>query len=499
MYDHDRRMTPPPTSLTSPTSPVTPASPTLRIGLVGLGLDTYWPQFPELKNILLGYQEGILSRLTANYRAIVINVGLADSPDKAIAAAEQLASARVDLVLLYVSTYSLSSTALPIAQRCGAPIFVLNLQPGPAIDYAAFNHIGDRGAMTGTWLGWCQACSAPEIASVFKRAQVPFRMVTGWLDDPIAWHDLGGWLIASSVAKGMRNNRVGMLGHYYGGMLDVYTDLTSLSTTFGCHIEILEMDELVSIRAQIRADCIAVAHTHITETFSIDASCDNDEVHRAAHTSAALHELITRHRLGSLAYYYEGVAGSASQDIMTSIIPGMTLLTATGVPVAGEYEAKNVQAMKILDLAGVGGSFSEFYATDFTDDVVLLGHDGPGHAAIAQEQVKLVPLPVFHGKPGKGLSIQMQVRHGPVTLLSVIQNANGRLALLVAEGEAVDGPTLAIGNTNSRYRFACGARAFLNAWSQAGPAHHCAIGVGHNAHWLKKLAGLWGIECIRVG
>jgi L-arabinose isomerase len=92
----------------------------------------------------------------------------------------------------------------------------------------------------------------------------------------------------------------------------------------------------------------------------------------------------------------------------------------------------------------------------------------------------------------------MTVRHGPVTLLSVVQRGDGKLMLLVAEGDSVPGPVLQIGNTNSRYRFAIGAKAFINAWSSAGPAHHCAIGIGRMGERLRKLAAILGVEYRRV-
>ncbi len=90
------------------------------------------------------------------------------------------------------------------------------------------------------------------------------------------------------------------------------------------------------------------------------------------------------------------------------------------------------------------------------------------------------------------------VAHGPVTLLAVVQGRAGATFLLAAEGESVPGPTLDIGNTNSRYRFPLPAREFVEQWSAAGPAHHCAIGVGHLADRIAKLASLLGIECRRV-
>jgi L-arabinose isomerase len=296
----------------------------------------------------------------------------------------------------------------------------------------------------------------------------------------------------------MEHNRLGLMGHYYGGMLDIYSDLTLQCASFGGHIEIVEVDELAALRSEVTASEVEDRVRVFAELFELQPDCSREELERSARTSVALDRLVERHGLGSLAYYYRGVGNPANEDTISSIILGTSYLTARGIPVAGEYEVKNVQAMKIMGSFRAGGSFSEYYATDFQDNVVLMGHDGPGHPAIAEGKVKVKPLGVYHGKVGRGLSVEMSVRNGPVTLLSVVQTVDGRLELLIAEGESVAGPILEIGNTNSRYRFSLGVRKFINEWNARGPAHHCAIGVGHIASKLRKLGALLGLEVVQV-
>ncbi|WP_298495891.1 L-fucose/L-arabinose isomerase family protein [uncultured Algibacter sp.] len=468
----------------------------IKVGLFGIGLDTYWPQFEGLLERLEGYQKQIADKMN-EFGAEVVNVGLIDSPVKARVAADGLKKNDVDIVFLYVSTYALSSTVLPVVQKLKCPIVILNIQPVAAIDYDKFNKMGDRGLMTGEWLAHCQACSAPEIANVFNRSGLDYEFVTGYLGEQAVWDDIQDWIDAANVASVMNNNRLGVLGHYYCGMLDVYSDLTKQSAAFGTHIEVVEMCEVKKYRDEATEVEVQAKIKEFYNTFEVVEECEESELIRAAKTSVALDKLVDAHNLGSLAYYYEGESGNEYENIVTSVIAGNTLLTGRNIPVAGEYEVKNAQAMKIMDAFGVGGSFSEFYAMDFNDDIVMLGHDGPAHFAIAEGNVQLVPLPVYHGKPGKGLSIQMTVKHGHVTLLSVVEGKDD-VFLLVAEGESVEGPVLQIGNTNSRYRFSIGARAFMNEWSKQGPSHHCAIGVGHIGNKLEKLGKLLNLRVVTI-
>jgi L-arabinose isomerase len=475
-----------------------PELPLLRVGLLGLGLEAYWAQFEGLRERLVGYLNEVERKTSAPSRSIV-NLGMLDSIERSAAVAHQCRTEDIDILLVYVTTYSLSSVLLPVLRRSRVPVILLNLQPTAAIDYGTFNKLPDRVAMTGEWLAHCSACAVPEITNVMTRLGMKFEQVTGVLhDDPACWSEIDEWLRAAEVVHALEHTRLGLMGHYYNGMLDIATDLLQVSARFGMNIEMLEVDELSALRRDVSEESARQKVDEFRIFFDVGPDCAESELKRAAITAVALERLAAERSLGAMAYYYKGVGIAENMDTMSSIILGTSLLTARGIPVAGEYEVKNAIAMKIMDLLGAGGSFTEYYAMDLRAELVLMGHDGPGHPGIAAGKLKVRPLQVYHGKVGNGLSVEMSVKHGPVTLLSVVEDREHGFKLLVAEGESVAGEIMEIGNTNSFYRFSPGVREFVERWNSHGPAHHCAIGTGHIANKLAKVASLLDLPIIRV-
>jgi L-arabinose isomerase len=465
-----------------------------RIGIFGIGLAAYWPQFEGLRERLEAYQRSIEARL-ASMGVEVVSAGLVDTPQGAREAGELLAHSGVDLVLLYTATYATSSQVLPTVQAVDAPVVILNLQPTRTLDYQAMT--------TGEWLANCSACCVPEIAGAFTRARIRYRTVTGTLlDGDPAWSVLRDWVDAASAVRSLRTSRIGFLGHTYPGMLDMYSDFTQVHAQTGAHIEVLEIDDLVERVESASAEAIARKGDEIRATFDFaDAGVDPiadtitpDVFEWSARVAVGLDRLVEDFELEALTYYYRGVGGNVAERVAAGLIVGNSLLTARGVPASGEGDLKTSVAMLLMDRLGAGGSYTEFYALDFDDEFILMGHDGPAHLAIAAGRPVARALKLYHGKAGAGLSIEMKVRLGPVTILGLTQTADGRLKLVAAEGESISGPTFRIGNTNSRIRFSSGPTAFFDAWCDEGPTHHVALGVGHQLSRVRKVADLLGLE-----
>ena len=466
----------------------------MRVGVFGIGLAAYWPQFDGLRGRLEGYQRGIEAHLE-RMGAEVVSAGLVDTAQAARQAGETLAKARLDLVLLYTATYATSSQVLPTVQAVDAPVVILNLQPTRTLDYEAMT--------TAEWLANCSACCVPEIAGAFTRARIPYRTVTGTLlDGDPAWEVLQEWLDAASAVASLRTARVGFLGHTYPGMLDMYSDFTQVHAQTGAHVEVLEIDDLVERVESADAAAVARKGEEIRRTFEL-ADAGNDPIAAeitpeifdwSARVAVGLDRLVEDFELNGLTYFYRGVGDNIAERVSAGLIVGNSLLTARGVPAAGEGDLKTNLAMLLLDRLGCGGSYTEFYALDFDDEFILMGHDGPGHLAIADGRPIARALKLYHGKSGAGLSIEMKVKLGPVTILGLTQTADGRLKLLAAEGNSIAGPTFKIGNTNSRIRFSSGTTAFFDAWCAEGPTHHVALGVGHQVSRLRKVADLLGLE-----
>jgi L-arabinose isomerase len=477
-----------------------------KVGVFGIGLAAYWPQFSGLKERLEGYQRKVERRL--GEWATVISGGLVDDAPKAEEAAQAFLCAGVDLVFCYVGTYATSSQVLPVVQQSKAPVVVLNLQPRAALDYPHTD--------TGEWLANCSACCVPEISGAFARSAIPFRQVTGMLEpepdvrepSELAWSEIQEWCEAAKVIRNLRKARMGFLGHPYPGMLDMYSDFTQHHAQLGTHVEVLEMCDL---EARVRAVSEAEVQRKAQETrniFEISEDSPSDplakkpapeEMDWACRVAVGLDQLVEDFNLDGLTYYYRGVAGNLYERLGASLILGCSLLTARGIPCSGEADLKNCQAMKIMDLLGAGGSYTELYAMDFRERFILMGHDGPFHLGIAEGRPVLRGLGLYHGKSGHGVSVEASVRKGPITILTVTQTHDGRLKFLAAEGESLAGERLKIGNTNSRLRFGLEPAPFINAWCSEGPTHHCALGIGHISSKIEKVAWLTGLELRVIG
>jgi L-arabinose isomerase len=429
-----------------------------------------------------------------------VSAGLVDTPQAARGAGERFAAERVDLVLCHAVTYATSSQVLPAVQAPKVPVILLGLQPTATLDY---EHVD-----TGEWLANCAACCVPELAGAFTRARVPYDTVAGTIDDDErAWDRIAAWVRAAGVAASLRRARIGFLGHTYPGMLDLYSDFTAVHAQLGAHVEVLEIDDLGARVAQATdAEC-AAKEDEIRAMFDfadpagdpIAGPIEADQLAWAVRVAVGLDRLVADFELDGLTYYYRGLDGNEAERLGAGVIVGNSLLTAQGVPTAGEGDLKTNVAQLVLDRLGAGGSYTEYYALDFDEGFVLMGHDGPGHVAIAQERPVLRALKLFHGKRGAGLSVEFKVRYGPITILGVTQTAEGALKLVAAEGESIPGPTFRIGNTNSRLRFGSPPAEFFERWCAEGPTHHVALGVGHRLDELRCVAAMLDLPFAVVG
>ena len=348
----------------------------------------------------------------------------------------------------------------------------------------------------------------PEIAGVYERLgkPMPACIVGASTQTDALKKEINEWVLAANAMAGFKYETFGYLGHTYEGMYDMHTDPTAFTRTFGAHVKMLEMCELWDLSKSATKEEIDRQIDEITETFEIcDPSIDpltdfvkKEDLEYSARQAIALKKLVDNNKLSALAYYYKSEPGNEYEPLAANLIIGNTLLTSAGIPLAGEADLKTAAAMHIMKSIGGGGSFAEIHPFDVVDDVVLIGHDGPHNIAIAQGKPRLRKLKKYHGKSGSGIGVEFSLKAGPVTVVSINVDRNGKFRMIAAEGTSIAGEIPQTGNTNTRVSFGCDISGFLSRWCEAGPTHHMAFGIGHHIETLRKFAKISGVELIEI-
>ncbi len=472
---------------------------TARVGIFGVGYHVYWGQFPGLLDELMG-KLAVFERKVRATGVETVNFGMVDKAQDAYRVAAQLKAADLDLVFCDMLTYATSATFGVIARSLDVPIVLVALQPRAALDYA--------NATTHMQLANDDFCSVPEFTGVAVRMGKPApEVILGTLEnDPEADAEIRDWCDAAMALHAVRRARIGHFGHPIEHMLDMQTDQTALTAAFGCHIVQTEADDLLRLERGVTAAEIEAKQAEILDLFDtpdpvsdpLTRKLTPEHLETAARVAVTLDKFVEQHELDGLAYYYEGEPGSRLRQIVTNLIVGNSLLTAAGFPMCGESDLKTCIAMLLMDRIDIGGSFAEFHPVDFQEGFVLVGHDGPHHINIAEGRPVLRSLVKYHGKPGDGAGVEFRIKDGPITMLSIGLNREGRFRFVLAEGQSVHGPIPATGNTNTRGFFEPDVRTFLKRWVAAGPTHHFALGIGHRARTLERIAAALGVEAVVV-
>ncbi|MDD2797348.1 MAG: L-fucose/L-arabinose isomerase family protein [Bacteroidales bacterium] len=469
-----------------------------RIGVIGVGHHTYWAQFPGLLEEMYAKQDVFIEKIPEYVD--VVDFGLVDDSEKAYQAVKSLAEANLDLLFCDMVTYATSGTFGIILKRLNIPIVLVALQPLEALDYAK--------ATTYMQLMNDDICSLPEFTGAAARlgAKIPETIIGTLHNDAQVDKQIDEYCRIARVLHGLKNAQFGHIGHSLNAMLDMHFDPTMITAFFGSHVKACEANQMVTSYEEVTDEEIEVAKKQILSFFDtpdpvadpISSKLNDADLYVAARVYVALDNFVTKNKLSGLAYYYDSVEGSLERQVMTNLAVGNSLLTAKNIPMCGESDIKTLISLFIMDKMGIGGSFAEFHPVDFEGDFVLVGHDGPHNISIADGKPVLRSLKKFHGKPGSGAGVEFKIKTGPITMLSINSTYDGKFKFIIAEGESVAGPIPATGNTNTRGKFKPDVRTFLTRWVKEAPTHHFALGIGHHASTIVKIANYLGIEAVVV-
>lgn len=474
--------------------------PNAKIAIFAVVHNTYFGQFEGLEESLKGYHRDLIEKIEKNEGAQIVDFGMVETNEQAFEVAAKIQEANVDLIMCNMITYATSSVFSPIIQLCTAPMILVALQPLKGLDYSK--------ASTFMQLENDNICSVPEFIGVAVRMKRKiYDVIIGTLyDDADADKELSKWCRIANVLHSLKGARMGLMGHTMEAMYDMHADPTAVAAAFGVHVPLLEIDDVVEVYDTVKEEEIQAKIKVIDAEFDMpDPKSDpvtlkltDEDKYQAAKTAVALDKFIEKYNLTGLAYYYEGLDDTIQRTVATTFIVGNSILNAQGIPMCGEFDIKTLIAMLIMDRLGIGGSFAEFHPFDFKEDFILVGHDGPHHLQIAEGKPILRSLKKFHGKPGKGASVEFKIKEGPITMLGITQNAEGGFKFVIGEGTSKKGPIPPTGNTNTRGFFEPDTKTFIKKWVMEGPTHHYALGVGHHAETIKLIADILGIEAVIV-
>lgn len=460
-----------------------------RIGLLPAGYSYFWAQFPGLKD----WGMNMYGRLREHLAQIgeIVAPELVDTVERSWEAAEFFGKQDIDILIIApVASYCPGTYIVPAAQVVDVPIRLLNAHQDASYDY--------KTADTAVYLHHELVCCIPEIAGTLVDMGKKFKVRTGPYSAERLWDEVRADCIGAAAARAFRSMNIGLIGHTYTGMSDMPIDEYRLLRATGRLLARPEVEEIEEAYHRVTAEQLDDMYQQFRDMYDVDETVTNEHMRFSAQLAVAFDEVIRKYDIYAFGFYWWG-----EKELITLLRSqaglAVSRLAALGRPGVTEGDVKTAMGMKILDLLGAGGMFIEFFAMDFDEDFLLMGHDGPSNINVAAGRPRLQHLEVHHGKSGHGLGIDFEMQEGPITLLNLTQfDAGDTFKLIYTIAEIIPGEVLNIGNPNCRVRVSQPIPEFIDAWCQQGPCHHIAMGIGDRGAELQAFAEAMEFRCVQV-
>lgn len=455
-----------------------------KVGLLGLFLELYEDAFPDLKLSVNTFAEELVE-VMADF-AEVNFPGVVSTRIQVNEALTRFENNNVDLLLVVLLTYTDSLVALPGLCATKLPILIFNTQKLTTVtSKTSFMEIIENHGLPGV----------QDLTSVLIRAGKSFSMLTGHYKEPATVDSLREWCNAARVAAFLREARVGIMGYRSEMMGDTSIDPTALITQTGVEITQVSM-RLVAERAHSAPKKEIISQmTADRETFEVDPKVTEVEHEAGARLEWALRSICEEQKLCAIAPHF----GAILDDGRIKGLPFLASckLLGDGIGVSEEGDAVGAIAVAMMACLAGAANFTEVFTLDFENDAIFMNHMSQGNWKMARrdQPVKLIQADFPKTDPTT-VNMTFALEPGVVTLINLTTSTNGRLKIIVVEGEVVDFPVLEDYHTpNFKFRPAMPSCEFLTQYSLAGGSHHVALSYGRYAATIEKIGMLTGIDC----
>lgn len=467
-----------------------------KAGVFIVGHKEYWPQFPGQREDVIASGEKFEALLERSGLEVVRYTApdgtrMVDTPEIAFEAGIFFKKNDIDLCFIYLPNYVASGRYIIGARQVCCPIVLVGHQVQYEVGSTTVHEGGSYGG----------PCCVTEAYNALERTGMPAAdFVFGRLSG--SWYsakfekEINEWCRVADALRAYKGAIFGHMGHSYEGMLDMNFDPTTFTRSFGVHVRMLEMCELVEyVKGASEAEIQRKIDEMNEQFVYLDASYDpttapiaEEDIQWAAQCAVGLDKLVHNNNLSAMAYYYEG-RDNEYERVASNLIIGNSLLVSQGIALAGESDMKTCMAMFTTSAVGAGGSFAE-YGIDLADNVMLVGHDGPHDIRISDAKPTIRGLSLYHGKRGHGISVEFSLKTGPITMMGLSSDVNSHFQFIGAEAESQRGPLPQNGNTYTRAFVNGDINQFVVDWAKAGNTHHMSLCLGHNNGIFRKLSSV---------